>query len=57
MFNQEWNDLIPAEKAAIDIYPKDLRPQIDELNAWIYPGINSMSIIFLAYQWQNSHCI
>jgi putative glutathione S-transferase len=41
IFNQEFNDLIPAEKAAVDIYPKDLRPQIDELNAWIYPGINN----------------
>jgi len=41
IFNQEFNDLIPAEKAAIDIYPKDLRPQIDELNAWIYPDINN----------------
>ena len=30
----------------MDIYPKDLRPQIEELNAWIYPGINSMSNIF-----------
>ena len=45
IFNQEFNDLIPAEKAAIDIYPKDLRPQIDELNAWIYHGINSMSFL------------
>ena len=58
MFNQELNDFIPAEKAAIDLYPKDLRPQIDELNAWIYPNINSMSNLFLgvllmAY----SHCI
>ena len=42
IFNQDLNDFIPAEKAAIDIYPKDLRPQIDELNAWIYHGINSM---------------
>jgi putative glutathione S-transferase len=41
IFNQSFNDFIPAEKAAIDIYPKDLRPQIDELNAWIYPGINN----------------
>ena len=46
IFNQEFNDLIPAEKAAVDIYPKDLRPQIDELNTWIYPGINSMSNLF-----------
>jgi len=41
LFNHEFNDLISAEKAAIDIYPKDLRPQIDELNDWIYPGINN----------------
>ena len=58
MFNQEWNDCIPAEKAAIDIYPKDLRPQIDELNAWIYPGINSTSNLFFGVlSMANSHCI
>ncbi|KAF8814668.1 hypothetical protein BYT27DRAFT_7081391 [Phlegmacium glaucopus] len=41
MFNHAFNDFIPAEKAAIDLYPKDLRPQIDQLNDWIYPGINN----------------
>ena len=60
IFNQNFNDFIPAEKAAIDIYPEDLRPQIDELNAWIYPGINSMSNIFwhlIVLSMANSHCI
>jgi glutathionyl-hydroquinone reductase len=59
IFNQDLNDLIPAEKAAIDIYPRDLRPQIDELNAWIYHGISSMSKPFLSafYSMANSHCI
>ena len=56
IFNQGWNDFIPAEKAAIDIYPKDLHPQIDELNDWIYHSISSMSNLFsffgVLYQWQ-----
>ena len=43
IFNKNLNDFIPAEKATIDIYPKDLRPQIDELNAWILHSISSMS--------------
>ena len=43
IFNHNLNDFISAEKAAIDIYPKDLRPQIDELNAWINHGISRMS--------------
>lgn len=49
IFNQEFNDLISPEKAAVDIYPEDLRPQIDELNAWIYPGINSMSPLLRSF--------
>ena len=43
IFNQGFNDFIPEEKAAIDIYPQKLRLEIEELNAWIYDGINSMS--------------
>jgi len=41
MFNTAFNDMIPAEKAALDFYPANLRPQIDELNDWIYPNINN----------------
>ena len=49
VFNQNFNDLIPADKAAIDLYPEDLRPQIDELNDWIYRGINSMYKLLLRW--------
>ena len=48
IFNQDFNNFIPAKKAAIDLYPKDLRPQIDELNDWIYNCISSMSNFFFA---------
>ncbi|KAJ3337716.1 S-glutathionyl-(chloro)hydroquinone reductase [Gonapodya sp. JEL0774] len=45
MFNTEFNDLIPADapKAAkdLDLYPAELRQEIDELNAWVYDGFNN----------------
>ena len=40
IFNTAFNDVIPAEKAALDIYPEEHRAKIDELNEWIYPNIN-----------------
>ncbi|KAG6839757.1 hypothetical protein C0991_011912 [Blastosporella zonata] len=41
IFNTAFNDLISADKVALDYYPAKLRDQIDELNAWIYPNINN----------------
>lgn len=41
MLNTEFNDIIDPKYAAVDIYPEALRPQIDELNDWIYPNINN----------------
>ncbi|KAG6883680.1 hypothetical protein C0993_004701 [Termitomyces sp. T159_Od127] len=41
IFNTAFNHLIPPEKAALDYYPTDLRSEIDDLNAWIYPNINN----------------
>ncbi|GLB42169.1 putative glutathione S-transferase [Lyophyllum shimeji] len=41
MFNTAFNDMIPAEKARVDLYPEELRAQIDEVNDWIYPSINN----------------
>lgn len=41
VFNTAFNDVIPAEKARLDLYPKDLRAQIDDVNEWIYPSINN----------------
>jgi len=39
MFNTEFNEF--AANKELDLYPVDLRDQIDELNNWIYPGINN----------------
>jgi len=41
IFNTAFNDTLPADKAAVDIYPSELRAEIDELNEWIYPTINN----------------
>jgi len=41
IFNTEFNDLIPADKAKVDIYPKELRNEIDSINDWVYNTINS----------------
>ena len=41
IFNTEFNELIPADKAKIDIYPKEHREAIDSANEWVYSGINS----------------
>lgn len=42
IFNSAFNDDLPADKAAVDLYPSELRAEIDELNEWIYPNINSL---------------
>lgn len=41
MFNVAFDEFIPAEKAALDFYPKELRTEIDAVNEWIYPNINN----------------
>jgi len=41
IFNTAFNDLIPPEKAAIDIYPEPHRAEIDGINEWVYDGINN----------------
>ena len=41
MFNTAFNDIIPADKAAIDLYPAKLRSEIDCINEWVYDAINS----------------
>jgi putative glutathione S-transferase len=41
IFNTAFNHLIPAEKASLDLYPAELRAEIDSHNDWIYPAINS----------------
>ncbi|EPQ52286.1 hypothetical protein GLOTRDRAFT_112236 [Gloeophyllum trabeum ATCC 11539] len=41
IFNTAFNEFLPADKAAIDIYPEKLRLQIDEVNAWVYDTVNN----------------
>jgi glutathionyl-hydroquinone reductase len=41
MFNTAFNDFISPEKASLDYYPANLRTEIDTVNEWIYPNINS----------------
>ncbi|PCH35107.1 glutathione S-transferase [Wolfiporia cocos MD-104 SS10] len=41
MFNSAFNDLLPADKAALDFYPENLRAQIDEVNEWVYDTVNN----------------
>ncbi|GAB4829519.1 hypothetical protein Ancab_019192 [Ancistrocladus abbreviatus] len=38
MFNSEFNDY--AGNPGLDLYPTLLRSQIDEINAWVFDGIN-----------------
>lgn len=41
MLNTEFNDIIESNYADVDLYPEELRAQIDELNGWIYDNINN----------------
>jgi putative glutathione S-transferase len=41
IFNSAFNDLLPSDKANLNIYPANFQTEIDQINEWIYPGINS----------------
>lgn len=41
MFGHVFDDLLPPERAAIDLYPADLRERIDAFNDWLYPRVNN----------------
>lgn len=41
ILNSAFNDLLPADKAALDLYPANLRPEIDEVNDWVYHTVNN----------------
>jgi putative glutathione S-transferase len=46
MLNSEFDALVSEEaKAKLDLYPTELRTEIDEVNEWVYDRINS------AYTW------
>lgn len=41
MLNAEFNDLLPAEYAEVNLYPKELQTRIDEINDLVYDNINN----------------
>jgi putative glutathione S-transferase len=41
IFNTAFNDLLPEDKKAIDLYPSDLAAEIDQINEWVYDKINN----------------
>ena len=44
MLNSEFGALVPEPaKAKLDLYPAELRAEIDGVNEWVYDSINSAS--------------
>jgi putative glutathione S-transferase len=42
MLNCEFNEFCATEEQKkLDLYPAELRHQIDEINEWVYPGLNN----------------
>jgi glutathionyl-hydroquinone reductase len=41
MLNTAFNKVLPPEKAALDLYPEGFHAEIDEINDFMYPTINS----------------
>jgi putative glutathione S-transferase len=41
IFNTAFNDIIPKDRAEIDIYPQGLRAEIDSINEWVYDTVNN----------------
>jgi glutathionyl-hydroquinone reductase len=41
MLYYEFDNLLPQEYKSIDLYPQDLRSQIDTSNEWIYNDVNN----------------
>lgn len=53
ILNTAFNDLIPEDKAQLDLYPEPLRAEIDEINDWVYDNINSKSPLCRAFDLAN----
>jgi hypothetical protein len=41
ILNGGFNDYTSGPGKELDLYPEDLRPEIDELNDWVYNTVNS----------------
>lgn len=44
ILNTAFNEFLPPEKAALDLYPETLRDEIDGINEWVYDRLNSKFI-------------
>lgn len=40
IFNRAFNDFLPNDKASLNLYPEELRAEIDGLNEWVYSTVN-----------------
>ena len=58
ILNTAFNELLPPEKAALDLYPEKLRAEIDGINEWVYDRINSkfIHIHLYALAWSSDRC-
>jgi len=41
IFNSAFNDIIPKDKAVLDIYPQAHQAEIDSINEWVYDTVNN----------------
>jgi len=41
MLNSEFNPILPEDRARLDLYPSELRAEIDGVNEWVYDRINN----------------
>jgi len=41
ILNTAFNEFLPEDKAAVDIYPESLRQEIESSHEWIYPTVNN----------------
>ncbi|KAK7047387.1 S-glutathionyl-(chloro)hydroquinone reductase [Paramarasmius palmivorus] len=41
IFNTAFNEFLTPKYAKVDLYPQELRKEIDEINEWVYTDINN----------------
>lgn len=41
MLYHEFDDLLPEKYRNVDLFPQDLRAEIDETNDWVYNTVNN----------------
>lgn len=41
MFYTEFDDALPEQYKSVDLFPEDLRNDIEDMNGWVYNDINN----------------